>query len=474
MSSLRRRSFVALLLTVSIAHVAIAQQQQAAPASPSRAVLVARLDSIATEFLKEAPASGVTVAVVSRGDTLLLKGYGERDREKHLPADANTIYRIGSITKQFTSAAVLRLVERGTVKLDDPITKYLPQYPQWPSVTVRQLLNHTSGIHSYTESPQWPERWADDLTLQQVVAFVEKDTLDFAPGSEWRYNNTGYVLLGMLLDKVTKQPYAALLERQFFKPLGMRTATYCPSKPTDAAYAVGYSNEGGSFKLADYLSMTHPYSAGALCMSVPDYLRWQSALHDGRVVSRNSVALMTGPETLTVGPKKGTTTSYGMGLARGTLGTHAIIQHSGGINGFATQQYWFPADSLRVVAFVSTLASPDWLVRNLASAVLGLPVTSPRPPTVAIAAADLAKFEGDYDIELPDGKKLPFKLFLENGALMGQAEGQGKVPQKYLGNDTFGADFDPAVRLIFTIENGRVKAAKLLQGGATMNVIRRQ
>jgi len=473
MSALCRRPLLSLLLVLLIAPVAAAQQQ-AGMAAPTRAALVARLDSIATKFLEESPAAGLTIAVVSRGDTLLVKGYGERDREKHLPADASTIYRIGSITKQFTAAAVLRLVERGTVKVEDPITKYLPQYPQWSSVTVRQLLNHTSGIHSFTSSPREQERWAEDLTPQQVVGLVEKDSLDFAPGSEFRYNNTGYVLLGMLLEKVTKQPYAALVERDFFKPLGMRTAAYCPSRPTDAAYAVGYSKAGGTFKPAAYLSMTHPHAAGALCMSVTDYLRWQSALYTGRIVSRNSLALMVGPETLTVGAKRGTTTGYGMGLSPGMVGTHAMIWHNGGINGFASNQFWFPADSLRVVAFANTDDIQGGLTNNLASAALGLPVTPIRPPTVAIAAAELAKFEGDYDIALPDGKVLPFKMFVEGGALMGQAEGQGKAPLRYIGHDTFGADFDPSVRLTFSVENGRVTGAKLLQRGATMNVTRRQ
>jgi D-alanyl-D-alanine carboxypeptidase len=472
-SSRRHRPLAALLAILSAAPVAAAQQQQAAPVTPERAVLVARLDSIATDFLEAAPAAGVTVAVVSHGDTLLLKGYGERDREQHLPADASTVYRIGSITKQFTAAAVLRLVERGIVNLDDPITKYLPQYMQWSSVTVRQLLNHTSGIHSYTASETHNDRRAEDMTPQQVLAFVEKDTLDFVTGSEFRYNNTGYFLLGMLLETVTKQPYAALLEREFFKPLGMRSAAYCPSKPTDANYAVGYSAEDGSFKPAAYLSMTHPYSAGALCMSVPDFLRWQSALHAGRVVSRNSLTLMAGPETLTAGPRKGTTTGYGMGLATGMLGAHTLIQHDGGINGFSTEQYWFPADSLRVVAFVSTEANPTWLVRNLASAVLGLPLMPKRPPAVAIAAADLAKFEGDYDVDRPGSRLLPVRVFVENGALTLQAEGRPNRRLRYIGNDTFGADFDPTVRLIFTVANGRVTSAKLQQRGTTTNVIRR-
>ena len=351
----------------------------------TRAALVARLDSIATGFLAESPAAGMTIAVVSRGDMLLLKGYGERDREKHLVADTSTVYRIASITKQFTAAAVMRLVERGSVKLEAPITTYLPQYPQWSSVTVRQLLNHTSGIKSYTSVPEWRARSAADLTPAQLVAFVEKAPFDFPPGSNWRYNNTGYILLGMLLEKVTKRPYAALVARDFFTPLGMRSARYCPSRPTDAAFAVGYDEAAGKYRPAEYLSMTHPYAAGGLCMSVPDYLRWQSALYHDRIVSARSLALMAGPETLTVGDRRGTTTGYGMGLGRGNVGTHPTIQHGGSINGFSTQQYWFPKDSLSIVAFINTSgAEQNWLVDNLASAVLGIPVRPTSAPAAAI------------------------------------------------------------------------------------------
>jgi D-alanyl-D-alanine carboxypeptidase len=375
------RLLVVLLLTAR----GSAGAQQSTPLASTRAVLVARLDSIATDFLSASPAAGMTIAVVSRGDTLLLKGYGERNRDGHIAADANTVYRIASITKQFTAAAVMRLVERGSVKLEAPITTYLPQYPQWSSVTVRQLLNHTSGIKPYTSVPEWRTRWADDLTPTQLVAFVEKAPFDFPPGSSWQYNNTGYMLLGMLLEKVTKQPYAALLAREFFAPLGMRSARYCPSRPTDTVFAVGYDEEGGKYRPTEYLSMTHPYAAGGLCMSVPDYLRWQSALYRGRIVSTRSLAMMAGPETLTVGDRRGTTTGYGMGLGRGNVGSHPTIQHGGSIPGFSTQQYWFPMDSLSVVAFINTSgAEQKWLVDNLASAVLGLPVRPKSAPAPAI------------------------------------------------------------------------------------------
>lgn len=374
-------SLIPLLLA---AHLS-AGAQQSAPAVSSRAGLVARLDSIARDFLTASPAAGMTIAVVSRGDTLLLEGYGERDRERHLAADANTVYRIASITKQFTAAAVMRLVERGVLKLEAPITTYLPQYPQWSSVTVRQLLTHTSGIKSYTSVPEWRKRWADDLTPAQLVAFVETAPFDFAPGSSWQYNNTGYVLLGMLLEKVTKQPYAALVAREFFTPLEMRSARYCPSRPVDARFAVGYDEEAGKYQPTQYLSMTHPYAAGGLCMSVPDYLRWQSALYANRIVSARSLTLMAGPETLTVGDRRGTTTGYGMGLGRGNVGSHPTIQHGGSINGFSTQQYWFPKDSLSIVAFINTSgAEQNWLVDNLASAVLGMPLRPKNAPAAPI------------------------------------------------------------------------------------------
>ena len=373
------------LTTLALAAAVPAHGQRPTSGSATRAALVTRLDSIATAFIAESHAAGMTVAVVSRGDTLLLRGYGERDREKHLPAEATTVYRIASITKQFTAAAVLRLVERGSVKLEDPITKYLPQYPQWSSVTVQQLLNHTSGIKPYTSIPEWRKRWADELTPAQLVAFVEKVPFGFPPGSNWEYNNTGYILLGMLLESVTRQPYAKLLARDFFQPLGMRSAAYCPSRPTDQAYAVGYDQESGAFHPAEFLSMSHPYAAGGLCMSVPDYLTWQSALHRGRIVSARSVAMMAGPETLTVGDRRGKTTGYGMGLGTGAVGSHPTIQHGGSINGFRTQQYWFPKDSLSVIAFINTSgAEQNWLVDNLALAVLGMPLRPLQPPAPPI------------------------------------------------------------------------------------------
>ncbi len=343
-------------------------------AQSDRAVLTRRLDSLSRAWLAIGPSAGVSYAVVRGSDTLLLGALGQRDYEGALPATNATVYRTGSITKQFTAAAIMQLVEQGRIALDDPMTKYLPEYPQWRTITVRQLLNHTSGIHSYTANPAWPATWGSDLTPAQLVAYVDKDTLDFAPGTQFRYNNTGYVLLGMILDKVTGTPYPTLMRERFFTPLGMRSATYCPSTPTKTDDAKGYDRGATAITSAKYMSMTHPYSAGALCMSVVDFLRWQTALTSGRVVSPASYTMMSTSDTVSSGKP----TTFGFGLATALLGTHRIVQHGGGVNGFNTAQMWFPDDSLRVVVFSNTVGSnPGLLAMTLASAVLGVPMPVP-------------------------------------------------------------------------------------------------
>jgi len=464
-----RFSFAASLFAVALG----AQQPTTAPAT-TRAELVARLDSLARDFLKEAPAIGATVAVVRGSDTLLLTGVGERDRDRHLPAETGTIYHIGSITKQFTSAAILRLVDAGTLSLADSLGKLLPQYPQWRNVTLRQLLNHTSGIHSYTTSGEWPRHWKEDLKPAAIVDFVAKDTFDFAPGTQWRYNNTGYMLLGMVLERTTGVPYAEYIRRTFFVPFSMRSATYCPSRPTDKAYASGYDLNAGRIEPTKYLSMTQPWAAGALCMSVPDFLRWQTALTTGQVVPAATYARMSTSDTLSTGGL----TNYGFGLMPARLGTRTMIHHGGDVHGFSAEQLWLPDDSLRVVVFTNTLGSnPEFLARNLASTVIGLPLRTKTklPQSVFLAAADRAKYQGMYDIVLPSGRVLPLRVFgdADGLAAKGEAPGQGTIRLVYLGSDSFGAEFDASLRLTVVFENGAAVKARLMQGGVTMEGARR-
>ena len=461
-------SLSALALAALLAAPAMALHAQA----PARPALVARLDSLTRDFIASAPAAGATVAVIRGSDTLFFAGVGDQDRERHLPADRATVYRIGSITKQFTSAAIMQHVQDGRLHLTDRLGSLLPEYPAWKDVTLRQLLNHTSGIHSYTGSQAWAPHMADPLSPAEVMAFVAGDTLDFAPGTSYRYNNSGYFLLGMILETVEHKPYAQIVRDRFFAPLGLRSAAYCPNAPSDPHYASGYDKRGPSLAPAQRIDLSSPFSAGALCMSVPDFLTWQTALTSGRVVTPATYALMTTSDTVASGLR----TQYGFGLIPGVLGAHRLVEHGGGINGFNTQQLWFPDDSLRVIVFTNTLGSnPDRLAVNLARATFGMPVVAmPKPlPAMPLAAADRAKYEGTYDLKLPTGTILPLRIWAEGEVVMSQAQGQGRIPLYYVGNDTFGADFDATLRLTFPIDNGKATKVLLKQGGGTIEGARR-
>ena len=441
---------------------------------PSKDVVATRVDSLAAAFLANTHTPAISVAVLRGSDTLVMKGYGDASVELHRPATASTVYRIGSITKQFTSSEIMRLAERGKLSIDDPITKYLPDVPtHGQTITIRRLLNHTSGVHNYTAKPEWQKRWAEEMTPRQIVAFVDHDSLDFKPGDAWSYSNTGYVLLGMIIEKVTGEPYSKYVQHDLFTPLGLKQTSYCVNRPTDPSFADGYSAASEAVKPAEFLSMTQPHGAGALCSTVRDLVIWQRALMGGRVVNAHSYALMTTPDTL----NSGKPLNYGFGLTAGKLGTHRSIGHSGGINGFTTASVYFPDDSVNVVVFSNADKGPDGLAQNVARAVFGMPLVSPPRPVVAVTLPDSIrdKLPGIYDLAPPGGGKFVIHIAVENGQVVTQAEGQGqgKFPLIYAGNWVFGAAFDPSLRVTFISENGAVTKMRLAQGGGTMEGPRR-
>jgi CubicO group peptidase (beta-lactamase class C family) len=267
-----------------------------APPPPARVAQV--VDSLARAFVAQRGAPSVAIAVV-RGETpIVMKGWGKADLENDVAATEHSVYRIGSITKQFTAAAVMQLVEQGKVRLADSIATYLPNLPAaWRGVTVRQLLNHTSGIPSYTSlGPAWQRRWGEEMSPDTLVALTASQPMWYTPGSEWRYNNSGYVVLGMLIEKVAGRPWGVDIEERFLKPLGLTETVHCLATPVVPRRVHGYALDAGGWVNAPYLAMSQPYAAGALCSSVSDLARWNRALHGGRVVSAASYAQMTTPE----------------------------------------------------------------------------------------------------------------------------------------------------------------------------------
>lgn len=370
---------MASFIRLGLAALVCAGTARAQIATPqARAVFTTRVDSLVHAYMAESHAPGVSVAVIRGRDTLLMAGFGLADIAAHRPATPAMIYEIGSNTKQFTSAAIMRLAEEHKLSIDDDLSKYLPQIPLHGNrVTIRQLLTHTSGIRSYTEVEAWRAHWAEDLTPDSIMGFVAKDTFDFAPGTRFKYDNSGYILLGMVIEKVSGEPYAKYLESQFFTPLGLTHTSYCPSHTKDPAFASGYSKKDDGVVPHEYLSLTQPYAAGSLCSTVGDFVTWQRDLAGGKVVSPESFTLMTTAATLNDGEH----IRYGFGLFPGEMLGHKNFSHSGGIPGFTTMAYDFPDDTLNVVVFSNyDGASPAFLAGNIARiAYGGTPETAPPP-----------------------------------------------------------------------------------------------
>lgn len=357
------------------------------------------VDSIARAEIRRRPAAGLSIGVVKGGDTLVWKGYGKADLEQDVDATPETVYRIGSITKQFTSSAIMRLVEKGTISLDDPITKFLPDFPlQGHDVRMRHLLNHTSGIRSYTNiGPLFWEKSRQDLTDEQLLELFVKEPFDFDPGARYAYNNSGYYLLGVILSKLGGKPYGDYMAETMFGPLGLDQTLYCHEPTIVLHRAQGYALKDGKLVNDAPISMNTPGAAGALCSTIGDLAKWASLLESGRVVSPASYEAMTTPGMLDNGSKL----SYGYGLGVGELAGHPKIAHGGGINGFVTQLSRYPADDLTIVVLANAeSARPGNIETAIARQVLGIP---PRvPKDLPMTAAERARYVGSYSLESID------------------------------------------------------------------------
>jgi D-alanyl-D-alanine carboxypeptidase len=275
----------------------------------------------------------ISVAVVKDGKVALAKGYGFANVELGVPATADTVYEIGSITKQFTSTAVMILVEEGKMGLDEKMRKYLPDTPEaWDGVTIRHLLTHTSGIKSYTGIPDFPKMLREETSKEDVIRKVASIPLEFKPGEKFNYNNTGYFLLGMVIEKVTGKSYGDFLAERIFKPLGMTSTRVNDMNEIIKNRAAGYSYRGGALHNCEFASMSWPFAAGVLVSTVNDMAKWDAALYTERLVKKSSLEQMWTPYKL----NDGKPTGYGFGWGIVDKGGHRGVAHGGGINGFTT------------------------------------------------------------------------------------------------------------------------------------------
>lgn len=360
--------------------------------------LTAEFDRMLSEQFRQGE-TGCAALVAKDGQIIYKKAFGMADLELNVPMQPDMVFRIGSITKQFTAVAILQLMEQGKLSLQDDITKYIPDFPTHGyNITIEHLLTHTSGIKSYTNVPEFQKYVRQDMKPEEAINTFRNLPMEFAPGTKWNYNNSGYFLLGYIIEKVSGKTYQEYIDENFFKPLGMTGSCYGNDSRIIKNRASGYQPGKDGVQNADFLSMLLPYSAGAIQSTVEDLFKWNQAVHSYKLVSKETLDRAFTEYKLASG--KGT--GYGYGWFLSQLQGSKTIEHGGGINGFLTNAIYFPEEDIFVALFSnSTAIGPDFTSQKMAALALGKPL---KDTPVDFDEATLDLYVGVYKNE--DGKEI--------------------------------------------------------------------
>jgi CubicO group peptidase (beta-lactamase class C family) len=352
---------------------------------------------LAKHYPQDAP--GAVAIVVKDGRPVFRRAYGLADLEFGILLEPDMAFRIGSVTKQFTAAAILQLVDAGKLALGDDVSKYVDGYDTSERrVTIEHLLTHTSGIPNYTDMKEWIPHVREELTPRQILDTFRTKPLEFEPGSQFKYSNSGYLLLGLVIEKVSGRPYADYI-RQMVLPLGMRQTMYDDPVRVIPRRARGYEWEGDDWRNARYIGMSQPFSAGALVSTVDDLALWNTAIERGRLLSESSRARWFAPFTLA----SGRTSGYALGWFVTTHDGLALAEHGGGIPGFASRVLRIPSERLYVAVLSNNAASrPGTVARRLAALAIGRPFKD--PPLAVVPTPTLEEYAGAY--EMTDGEQI--------------------------------------------------------------------
>ena len=425
-------------------------------------------------FLADSNVVGVSVGVELDSNVIVRGGWGLADRRTGRKATAETAYRLGSSSKQFAAALVMKLVERGVVALDDPVDRHLPQMPRkWLGITVRQLLTHTSGVPNTSDAGS--SSWAKKLSPAGLLALVSGRGLQFPAGSKFAYSNSNYVMLGQIAERHYGKPLPQIFADELFGPLNLTSTRYCEDEYGANGQAMPYIPNGDRVEDAPYWSVTHGFGSGCICSTVADIAEWNRALHGGKVVSASSYAQMTTPEGAAAAAGLGSA-GFGFGLMAGSVAGRPALLHGGTVPGFIAMPAWLPAEQLSIVILMNTRRTPHtgFLLRDLARLALGDPVTivpvQTGPPPDAAALRPLA---GTYLINVP-GRAREIRFWVDGKTLMSQAAGQDRIPLRPAGPHAFGAAYDWSVRFTFNVANGAATGLTFEQGGSTFTGLRKR
>ncbi|HKB89103.1 MAG TPA: serine hydrolase [Opitutaceae bacterium] len=400
--------------------------------------------------------------LVAKDDAVVFaQSYGWANLEWKIPNTHATKFRLGSVTKQFTAAAILLLEEKGKLKLDDPLAKFVPSAPEtWKPVTVQQLLTHTSGIPSFTDFPDYRTLKLSPETPAQIMAHISDKPLDFLPGEKFKYSNMGYLLLGWIVEIASGQSYETFLREQIFRPLGMNDSGYDSNTAIIPQRAAGYVPGSHGLANAAYIDMHVPGGAGALYSTTADLLRWTQGLFGGKLLTPASLEKMTTPFK----------SYYAFGLMVTNAHGRKIISHNGGIDGFNSHLAYFPESKITVVV-LSNVAGPAFaeLGGQLEALAFGETVTlAAERKQVEVPAAVLQRYVGVYQLN----PRITITVRLTDGQLTEQLFGQAALPIFPESEKKFFLKVVDAQVEFVADEQGHVTHLFLYQGGRTQKASR--
>jgi D-alanyl-D-alanine carboxypeptidase len=425
-------------------------------------IWMALVDAIAKKTL-ERPVLGISIALANNDRIVFARGYGFADVARSIQVTSDTVFHIASISKSIEAGVLLQLAEQSKLSLDEDVTRYIPDAPvHGKHVTVRQLLNHTSGIPSYTSIPGAEKNEQLDLSHEQVLDLIRNAPPNFDPGASWRYNNSGFYLAGMIAENVMHQPYGTLLHDRIFTPLQMQSSSLCDASTPVPNLASGSEVVDGKLMPAAKVSWKLPFAGGGVCSTASDLLKWQMALNKDHVVSKHSLATMRTPTALA----DGASIDYGLGTRIGLLEGHPVFGHTGSGGGFTTALETLPDDKLSIAVLINTASdgAATELAGAVARSVLGLAdvVLRDIPPP----DAEVACIPGVYDSDegavevFNEGGKLHFRIPVQG--VTGVIARQGR----------FSYAIDENRRVRFQCDPGRSRWAEVYSGGLMVDAKR--
>ncbi len=431
----------------------------AKPAALDPATLQQKVDELLRAHVTVNDFQG-SVMLASGGKPLVAKGYGFANIEWEVPNTPQTKFRIGSITKQFTSMLVMQLREQGKVKIEDSVCVYVTPCPDaWKPVTIHHLLTHTSGIPTYTGIAAWRETNMVPKTIEQMVAIFRDLPLEWTPGTKYAYNNSGYFLLGVVIEKAAGRKYEEALQEMILTPLGMKDTGYDWPGTILSKRAAGYEGRGSAIRNANALDMQQPYSAGSLYSTVEDLLKWDQALYTDKLLPSAAKAIMWTPFLSNY--------AYGWSIVPPSPATfgHKRVTHGGGINGFASMLIRLPDPNVTAIVLSNNSSANAGLVaRDLLALYFGQPYTVPVPRTIVpVDPKVFDQYVGQYELR-PD---FIMTVTREGNGIFTQATGQGKIEVFPLSETRF---FPKVVEAEITFvkgADGTVTHLLLTQGGRT-------